>query len=66
MEQTLMLYIWNFTNYAFEISLPWGGYSFTLWQVICFEIIGNVLVLFLIKILMFYNDFPHLFSADNF
>lgn len=56
MEQTIMNYIWNFTNLAFEFSLPWGSYSFTLWQVLTFEIIGSVLILYIVKVLMFYAD----------
>ena len=48
--------IWNFTEYAFNYPLSFGGYSFTLWQVLLFLIIGSVLVLFIQKILLFFAD----------
>ena len=48
--------IWNFTSYAFNYPLSLGEYSFTLWQVLVFLIIGSVLVLFIQKILLFFAD----------
>lgn len=48
--------IWNFTAYAFNYPLSISGYSFTLWQVLVFLIVGSVLVLFIRKILLFFAD----------
>ena len=50
-------YIMEFTNYALvELELPWDSVTFTLWDVIVFEIVTFVVIVCLVVFLKSFSN----------